>query len=290
MTYWNSQDSQSSLYSNYELIHAVCHPVTECDESRGHSRSYQQLKCGEAGSGCSNYANRETKFPGRLNHNTTNIQPDDNCCFGKIKKWFSQTLQLPDSEMLQLHPAFLFLPTRMRWMNLFAWTAELRQALNNSMFVTDGASVVWTRVAKADWEPLPKQKKTNPIIHIVMGSVETATLQLCCLSCNNLAPGGTTMNFWTRVMCHCWYLVAQTLTISRLDLTVCLQTVLSHSSIMYGLVTEDVNLTSRLIKRTPDNACYKGRGSYLIGGTLAHLSGGGRDPAIVGRGCEPKSL
>lgn len=54
------------------------------------------------------------------------------------------------------------------------------------------------------------------------------------------------------------------------------QTVLSQSSINHGCVAADASLTSRLIKRTPDNAYYKGQSSYHTRGTLAHLSGGTR--------------
>lgn len=80
-------------------------------------------------------------------------------------------------------------------MNLFAWKGELLEALNNSVFVTDGASV---GEHAQEWliDSPCQNKKLNPIIHIVIGSVET--LQLCrfrCLNCNNLAPGATTVNF-----------------------------------------------------------------------------------------------
>lgn len=119
---------------------------------------------------------------------------------------------------------FFFLTTQQRrteqhktrWMNLFAWKGELLGVLNNSVFVTDGASVgehaqLWLI------DSLCQNKKLNPIIHIVIGSVETLQLCcLCCLNCNNLAPGGTTLNFWPWVICHCWYLTSQTLIVSRL--------------------------------------------------------------------------
>lgn len=57
-------------------------------------------------------------------------------------------------------------------MNLFAWKGELLEALNNSVFVTDGASVgehaqLWLIDSPC------QNKKLNPIIHIVIGSVET---------------------------------------------------------------------------------------------------------------------
>lgn len=57
-------------------------------------------------------------------------------------------------------------------MNLFIWKGELIKALNNSVFVTDGASVgehaqLWLIDSPC------QNKKLNPIIHIVIGSVET---------------------------------------------------------------------------------------------------------------------
>lgn len=80
-------------------------------------------------------------------------------------------------------------------MNLFAWKGELLEALNNSMFVTDGASVGEHAQLRLIDSPC-QNKNLNPIIHIVIGSVETLQFpRLCCLTCNNLAPGGTTMNF-----------------------------------------------------------------------------------------------
>lgn len=60
-------------------------------------------------------------------------------------------------------------------MNLFAWKGELREALNNSVFVTDGASVGERAQLRLIDGPC-QNKKLNPIIHIVIGSVETLQL------------------------------------------------------------------------------------------------------------------
>lgn len=62
---------------------------------------------------------------------------------------------------------------KMGWMNLFAWKGELLEALNNSVFVTDGASVGEHLQACLMDSPCQKPKKLNPIIHIVIRSVET---------------------------------------------------------------------------------------------------------------------
>lgn len=62
---------------------------------------------------------------------------------------------------------------KMGWMNVFAWKGELLEALNNSVFVTDGASVGEHLQACLMDSPCQKPKKLNPIIHIVIRSVET---------------------------------------------------------------------------------------------------------------------
>lgn len=57
-------------------------------------------------------------------------------------------------------------------MNVFAGKGELLDALNNSVFVTDDASAgEHTQLWLID--RLCQNKKRNPIIHIVIGSVET---------------------------------------------------------------------------------------------------------------------
>lgn len=57
-------------------------------------------------------------------------------------------------------------------MNLFAGEGELLEALNNSVFVTDGA-LVGERAQLWLIDSPRQNKKLNPIIHIVIGSVET---------------------------------------------------------------------------------------------------------------------